>query len=132
MTTEEPYKRQVLVGKKNYMGWSKVITATLAFKKLIIKGVLQDGKEDEATNLLLSSMSFEIAGDIPSEEGAIAMLDWLKSRYGDDNRWDAETDFKNVLMKGIDPHTFLAAMDTALARVKTAGGSVDFDLQLLC
>jgi hypothetical protein len=130
MQTADEYRKQMRMGKKNYLGWSKVITATLAFKKLIIDGELKEGKRDEATNLLLTSMSFEIAGDIPSEEGPISMLAWLKSRFGDDNRRDAETDFKNVLMKGIDPHMFLAALDTALARVKAAGGSVDFDLQL--
>jgi hypothetical protein len=49
---------------KNYLGWSKVTTATLAFKKLIINGELKEGKGDEATNVLLTSMSFE-RGSIP-------------------------------------------------------------------
>ena len=56
------------------------------------------------------------------------MLHWLKSRYGDDNRWDAESDLKNLSMLGIDPAAFLGDQDTGLARVKASGGSIDPDV----
>ena len=35
--TDPTEKRQLLTGKSNYVGWSKVIKATLATRKLILK-----------------------------------------------------------------------------------------------
>ena len=75
--SEQTEKKQVLTGKSNYMGWSKVMKSTLATKKLIIKNVVQDGKAEEAANLSMTSVSLKIAGDLPDDEGPIVMLNWL-------------------------------------------------------
>ena len=114
--------KQLLSGKANYLGWSKVMNATLSIKKLIVKGVVQPGKDEEASNAILTAINLKIAGDLPDDDGPLKMLDWLKSRYGDDNRWDAESDLKNLSMLGIDPAAFLGDLDTGLARVKASGG----------
>ena len=120
--------KQLLSGKTNYLGWSKVMNASLSIKKLIIKGVLQAAKEKEASNLILTSIALKIAGDLPDDDGPFKMLEWLKSRYGDDNRWNAESDLTNLTMLGIDPAAFLSDLDTGLSLVKASGGSVDPDV----
>ena len=122
MTDALGEKRQLLTGKSNYLGWSKIIKATLATRKLIIKNEVQPGKDDEAVGIIMQHLSLNIAGDVPDEEGPIVLLDWLKSRYGDINRWDAERDYKEAKMVGIDAAHYLATLDTALAMVKHSGG----------
>ena len=104
------------------------MNANLSIKKLIVKGEIQPGKDEEAANLIRTSITLKIAGDLPDDEGPLKMLDWLKSRYGDDNRWDAESDLKNLNMIGIEPAGFLGNLDTGLARVKAAGGNIDSDV----
>ena len=96
------------------------MNANLSIKKLIVKGEIQPGKDEEAANLIRTSITLKIAGDLPDDEGPLKKLDWLKSRYGDDNRWDAESDLKNLNMTGIEPAGFLGDLDTGLARVKEA------------
>jgi len=122
-------KRQLLTGKSNYLGWSKIIKATLATRKLVIKNEVQVGKADEAVGTIMQHLSLNIAGDVPDEEGPIVLLEWLKSRYGDINRWDAERDYKEAKMIGIDASQYLATLDTALAMVKHSGGKIEPDTQ---
>ena len=101
-------KRQLLTGKSNYLGWSKIIKATLTTRKLVIKNIVQTDNADEAVGIIMQHLSLKIAGDVPDEEGPIVLLDWLKSRYGDINRWDAERDYKKAKMIGIDASQYLA------------------------
>jgi hypothetical protein len=129
MTDAPGEKRQLLTGKSNYLGWSKIIKATLTTRKLIIKNEVQPGKDDEAVGIIMQHLSLNIAGDVPDEEGPIVLLDWLKSRYGDINRWDAERDYKEAKMVGIDAAHYLATLDTALAMVKHSGGKIEPDAQ---
>ena len=129
MTEVTGEKRQLLTGKSNYLGWSKIMKASLATKKLVVKNEAQAGKSEEAVNLIMQNLSLSIAGDVPDEDGPIVLLDWLKSRYGDINRWDAERDYKDAKMIGIDGAAYLAVLDTALAMVKHSGGKIDPDAQ---
>jgi len=62
-------KRQLLTGKSNYLGWSKIIKSTLATRKLVIKNEVQVGKADEAVGTIMQHLSLNIAGDEPDEEG---------------------------------------------------------------
>ena len=112
--------RQLLSGKTNYLGWAKVMNANLSIKTLIVKGVLQPGKDEEASNIILTLIALKIAGDLPDDDWLLKMLDWLKSRYGDDNRWDAESDLKNLTMLGIDPSAFLPIARTKSGTAKSA------------
>ena len=86
---------------------------------------MQPGKDEKASNVILTAINLKIAGDLPDDDGPPKML---KSRYGDDNRWDAESDLKNLSMLGIDPAAFLGDLDTWLARVKASGRSIDPDV----
>jgi hypothetical protein len=80
MTEINSEKRQLLTGKGNYLGWSKVMQASLSSKKFIIKGAVQQGKEEEeAATLIILSVSPKIAGDMPNTEEPLAMMEWLKS-----------------------------------------------------
>ena len=126
-TTAE--RKQLLTGKENYLGWKKVTTASLSSKGFIKNNVVVAGKEEDALNYIYQHLSLKIAGDLPTAT-AVATLDWLKSRYGDINRWDAEIDYKNTAMDGIDAAIFLAALDSALALVIHADGKIDYDVQL--
>ena len=78
---------------------------------------------EEAVNHIMQHFSLSIAGDVSDEDGPIFLLEWLKSRYGDINRWDAERDYKDAKMVGIDAAIYLAKLDTALAMVKHSGVS---------
>jgi len=127
--SETNTKKQLLTGKENYLGWKRVITASLSSKGLIKNNVAVEGKEEDALNYIYQHLSFKIAGDLPTTT-AVGTLDWLKSRYGDINRWDAEIDYKNKFMNGIDAADFLASLDSALALVLHAGGKIDNDVQL--
>ena len=113
-------EKQLLTGETNYLGWRKVIKATLRKKKLMLSdGSFDPTMESDACDVILTSMSLNIARDIPDDEGPQAMWDWLKSRYGDDNKWDLKREFKDVKMVSIDPKAFLALVDRSMSRVET-------------
>ncbi|MFN5854603.1 MAG: hypothetical protein ACK456_01675 [Pseudanabaenaceae cyanobacterium] len=97
MSQEEEGKRnlQLLKGETNYLGWKKIMKAHLKKKKYVIENVFVEDKQEEAIDLILTNLSLNIAGDIPDDQGPQAMWDWLESRYGDDNRWDLEREFKD-------------------------------------
>ena len=126
MSQEEEGKRnlQLLKGETNYLGWKKIMKAHLKKKKYVIENVFVEDKQEEAIDLILTNLSLNIAGDIPDDQGPQVMWDWLESRYGDDNRWDLEREFKELKMTSIEPKAFLARVDNYISRIKAAGGTV--------
>ena len=71
----------------------------------MLKNEVQIGYSDGAVRVIMQHLSLAIAGDVPDEEGPIVLLDWLKSRYGDIHRWDAERECKESKMTGIEATT---------------------------
>ena len=71
--------KKLLSGKTNYLGWFNMMNATLSIKKLIVKGVVQPGKDEEASNAILTAINLKIGGDLPDDGAPLKMLDWLKS-----------------------------------------------------
>ena len=120
---EESTRRQVLKGETNYLGWKKIMKAHLKKKKYLVNDIFTESTSEDAVDLILTNLSLNIAGDIPDDQGPKVMWDWLESRYGDDNRWDLEREFKELKMISIEPKEFLAKVDNFIARIKAAGGT---------
>lgn len=91
-----------------------------------IEYIFEPSKMTEARNMIFTSVTLNIAGDIPDELDAEEILEWLDERFGDENKWELERDFKSLQMNGIDPKPFIASIDRFLARIKAAEGGVEF------
>jgi hypothetical protein len=64
--SETNTKKQLLTGKENYLGWKRVITASLSSKWLIQNNAIVAGKEEDALNYIYQHLSLKIAGDSPT------------------------------------------------------------------
>jgi hypothetical protein len=124
MPNEEDNKRQLLKGESNFLGWKKIMMAQLKKKKYVVNGKFSLTTQDDAVDLILCNLTLNIAGDIPDDKGPEVMWNWLESRFGDDNKWDLEREFKDLKMISIEPKEFLARVDNFIARIKAAGGKV--------
>jgi hypothetical protein len=92
------HKRQLLIGKENYLGWSKILKAVMITKKYFTAGHFVPAEKENAASLIFTSVSSKIAGDLPDDLGPAEMLQWLKVRFGNENRWDMESAYKETQM----------------------------------
>ncbi len=130
MDSPTEIKIEKLIGKTNYLGWSKVIIAELKQKGYIKNESFDDSQKDKAVALILRSVSLKIAGMLPDNEGPDAMLQWLKVEYGSDDVQQIKRNLKNIKMHGIDLDTFWENFNMELANFREAGGSIDYSDQL--
>jgi hypothetical protein len=126
---ETESKRQLLTGEANFLGWKKVMKASLTRKGFYKDANFVAEYNSQSCDFILCHLTLSIAGDIPDDEGPETMWNWLESRFGDDNRWDLEREFQSLKMVSIQPKPFIALNDRFIARIKAAGGKIPYGTQ---
>jgi hypothetical protein len=114
---------QQLTGKGNYLGWSRVTLAILEAKGHYLDNEFVKGSEQAIIVYLLTSVTLEIAGKMPTNSPAECWA-WLKQGYGNTNASEIKSKLKRAQMIGIDINGFLDSIDSQLAALNAAGGSL--------
>jgi hypothetical protein len=123
--TIKTINKRTLTGEKNYQGWAKVVKA-----ELVVKGYYDPAdskfvvaKSLHAAALILSAVSFEIAGSIAQEEAA-EIWDYLLNEYGSTNPWEIKSKLKLLSMGGIEYKPYFMAFNAQLVALANVQGNV--------
>jgi hypothetical protein len=125
MSEEHRVKLPELRGKENFAGWYK-LTDTY----LLIKGLKKDNgefvseKKGEAYLYLISTLSYNIAAEVPIGIDPLKLVNFLKKQYGCSNPYQAMDRFDKVKMTNIDPIHFISDLRKSENQVIIAGGSI--------
>jgi hypothetical protein len=131
---EEKEKREKLIGKSNYLGWYKIITARLRQKGFVIKNVLNNSisypeeKHDEAYFEIISYLSNQVAGTVPETENPQELMKHLEDTFGVGNKFELKRTYLNFKLIGsLDPNIFFEKLLIQQNKIIVAGGKVSHD-----
>ncbi|MEY3451991.1 MAG: hypothetical protein RL711_1819 [Bacteroidota bacterium] len=114
MTEEYRAKLPELKGKENFAGWFKLTDTYLIIKGLKkVNGDFETEKKGEAYLYLLSTLSYNIAAEVPNNHDPVKLLTFLKKQYGCSNPYQALERFDKIKMTNIDPTFYISDLRKA-------------------
>ena len=96
IVTESPGKREVLTGRRNYLGWSKIVANDLIDKGYITGNGWPSEFHLKAKALIFKYLTIDIASIVDDSLGPEEMWEWLKNEYGENDPYILKRELRAV------------------------------------